>query len=67
MYNFCKVTLGEIWTHLYMGWVQTMLYHLITCYWIHILKTQQLNYMFYIFLIDISIFIPIGCNLPFDL
>ena len=40
-----------------------MLHHPITYYWIHILKIQPLDYMFYIFLT----YMPIGCILPFDL
>ena len=40
-----------------------MLHHPINYYWIHILKIQPLDYMFYIFLT----YMPIGCILPFDL
>ena len=39
----------------------------ITCYWINILKIQPLNYMFYMFLTCMPIFISIECYLPFDL
>ena len=29
-------------------------------------EIQSLNYMFYMFLTCMAIFIPTGCNLPFD-
>ena len=38
----------------------------ITCYRIHILKIPPLNYMFYMFLTFMPIFMLIGCYLPFD-
>ena len=38
----------------------------LTCYWIHILKFQPLNYMFYMFLTCMPIFKPIRCNLPYN-
>ena len=44
-----------------------MLHHPIPYYWVHILKIQPLDYMFYMFLTCMPIFMPIGCNLPFDL
>ena len=44
-----------------------MLHHPITYNWINILKIQPLDYMFYIFLTCMPIFMPIGYNLPFDL
>ena len=44
-----------------------MLHHPIICYKIHILKIPLLNYMFHMFLIFMSIFMLIGCHLPFDL
>ena len=44
-----------------------MLHHPITYYWVHILKIQPLDYMFYMFLTYMRIFMLIRCNLPFDL
>ena len=44
-----------------------MLHHPITYYWIHIFKIQPLDYMFYMFLTCMPIFMTIGCNVPFDL
>ena len=41
-----------------------MLYHPITCYEIHILKISLLNYMFYILLTIMLIFMSIECYLP---
>ena len=35
--------------------------------YIYIYKIQPLNYMFYMFLTYMPIFISIGCYLPFDL
>ena len=43
-----------------------MLYHIIICFWIHILKISPLNSMFYIFLTYMPIFIQIRYYLPFD-
>ena len=43
-----------------------MLYYVITYYKIYILKILLLNHMFYIFLTFMSIFMPIGYNLPFN-
>ena len=39
----------------------------ITYCWIHILKIQPLDYMFYMVLTCMPIFLPIRCNSPFDL
>jgi len=44
-----------------------ILHHPITCYRIYIFKISSLNYMFYMFLTYMPIFIPIEFNLPFDL
>ena len=44
-----------------------MLHHPITYYWVHILKIQPLDYMLYMFLTYMPIFMLIRCNLPFDL
>ena len=41
-----------------------MLHYPITYYWINILEIQSLDYMFYMFLTCIPIFMLIGCNLP---
>ena len=43
-----------------------MLYYQLSCYWIHILKIPPLDYMFYMFLTYMPIFMPIGFYLPFD-
>ena len=75
-----RVIPGVTWTqpiyvyiYIYIeGWVQIIpgvaliLHHSITCYWINILKIQPLNYMFYMFLTCMLIFISIGFYLPFD-
>ena len=39
---------------------------LITCYWTYILKIPLLDYIFYMFLTCMPIFMPIGCYLSFD-
>ena len=39
-----------------------MLHHLITYYWIHILKLERLNYIFYMFLTYMPNFMPISRN-----
>ena len=63
-----------IYIYIYRGWVQitlsvtlsnitppVILHHMITCYRIHILEILPLNYMFYMFLTFMPIFMSIGC------
>ena len=45
----------------------TPIHQLITCYWIHILRISLLDYMVYMFLKCMPIFITIRCYLLFDL
>ena len=52
--------------YIYIYRVGFKLHHRITFYRIHILKISPLNYMSYMFLIFIPIFMSIGCYLPFD-
>ena len=54
------------WVQITLGVILSNIISLITCYKIYILKISLLNYIFYIFLTILSIFISIGCYLPFN-
>ena len=54
------------WVQITLSVILSNIISLITCYKIYILKISLLNYMFYMFLTILSIFISIGCYLLFN-
>ena len=51
---------------IWVGFKLSNLHYSIICYWFHFLKISQLDYMFYIFLIYMLIFMSTIGYLPFN-